>query len=535
MNVSAKLEGAVLGAAVKQSSPMASSASFSKFLQSSTLQKEGRLAPSSTAVTASSQKPTVRSPEDRPEQRRPAEAVKAEVVSVPLTPAIQIPLPDAPFVGISTQSFISLDMSPKETAPSATNISSGKPSSTLESSALSQAGVSLNGMLPGFEAAPGSVVPATDGEGSQAANFKTMQAAAKSSDSSTPEARVNAGKLVGVNDISKPAAVAGETGSEAAAPKAGALQDTGAMTKDQAVAVKPTQMNDAALASVLQPVQQAKDADVKPVLSGSYDKALVANPTAKSASSRMTVSAGKNRTFAATEAHGKVKSEAANDSDQTQSSDKKTASVSFAAKMVEGVDAGAPHSTAHTEASGGTDAPTPTLANQSSAAISDKNVEGKHSTTGMPMPTATHGQPDAKPLNGLSSAQLVQSIHQSEMKLGMHSVEFGNISINTSLNHQAISAQISTEHPELSRALAVHISAIEEKLGSAYGVQARVEVRDGGGATGSHTQEQAEQQNSQRAGRVFGASASRAAGTMSAAAVSTVLPAAGSMRLDIRI
>ena len=64
------------------------------------------------------------------------------------------------------------------------------------------------------------------------------------------------------------------------------------------------------------------------------------------------------------------------------------------------------------------------------------------------------------------------------MRLGMHSAEFGNISISTSVSHQAISAQISLDHSELGRALAVHLPAIEEKLGSAYGLHARVEVRD---------------------------------------------------------
>ena len=79
---------------------------------------------------------------------------------------------------------------------------------------------------------------------------------------------------------------------------------------------------------------------------------------------------------------------------------------------------------------------------------------------------------------GASSAQLIQSAGPSEMRLGMHSAEFGNISISTSLNHQAISAQISLDHSELGRALAVHLPAIEEKLGTAYGLHARVEVRD---------------------------------------------------------
>ena len=85
---------------------------------------------------------------------------------------------------------------------------------------------------------------------------------------------------------------------------------------------------------------------------------------------------------------------------------------------------------------------------------------------------------DSPVLAGASSAQLIQSAGQTEMRLGMRSAEFGNISISTSVSHQAISAQIALDHSELGRALAMHLPAIEEKLGSAYGLHARVEVRD---------------------------------------------------------
>ena len=93
--------------------------------------------------------------------------------------------------------------------------------------------------------------------------------------------------------------------------------------------------------------------------------------------------------------------------------------------------------------------------------------------------------PDHLPMQGISSAQLVQSVRSSEMKLGMQSPEFGNISISTSLIHQTLSAQISIDHSELGRALAVHLPAIEEKIGSAYGVQARVELRDSNNSASS--------------------------------------------------
>ena len=142
---------------------------------------------------------------------------------------------------------------------------------------------------------------------------------------------------------------------------------------------------------------------------------------------------------------------------------------------------------------------------------------------------------------GVSSAQLIQSMRSSEMKLGMQSAEFGNISINTSLNHQALSAQISFDHLELGKALAVHLPAIEEKLGSAYGVQAKVELRDSNNPSSSNEsgysnsgQQSKEQRQSQGAapalaqGGMFGRITPTAVST-------TVSPTASASRLDIRI
>ena len=146
---------------------------------------------------------------------------------------------------------------------------------------------------------------------------------------------------------------------------------------------------------------------------------------------------------------------------------------------------------------------------------------------------------DAPVMPGVSSAQLVQSASHSEMRLGIQSAEFGNISISTSLNHQALSAQISIEHSELGRALAVHLPAIEEKLGGAYGVQARVEVRDGGNANNASTYSNSGQQ--QREGR----SSQGGNSTLTQGSVSTLVNAStssiaasvpvSSSRLDVRI
>ena len=139
---------------------------------------------------------------------------------------------------------------------------------------------------------------------------------------------------------------------------------------------------------------------------------------------------------------------------------------------------------------------------------------------------------------GLSSAQLVQSMRGSEMRIGMHSEEFGNISINTSLTHQSLAAQISFDHAELGKAMAVHVPAMQEKLGSAYGVQTRVEVRDGQAAFGGNAGQGAGQNprgqgRSSNAGTTFSAD-----GTGNVTDTTTYAPISAydsSTRLDIRI
>jgi hypothetical protein len=70
----------------------------------------------------------------------------------------------------------------------------------------------------------------------------------------------------------------------------------------------------------------------------------------------------------------------------------------------------------------------------------------------------------------------------SEMRVGMHSPEFGNVSISTSINtlatHQTMAAQISFEHADLARMVTAHLPSIETRLSHDSGMQARIEVRD---------------------------------------------------------
>ena len=145
---------------------------------------------------------------------------------------------------------------------------------------------------------------------------------------------------------------------------------------------------------------------------------------------------------------------------------------------------------------------------------------------------------DASATQVVHRAQLIQAMHQSEMRMGMNSAEFGNISISAAVSHQMLSAQISVDHAELSSALTAHLPAIEKQLGNAYGLQSRVEVRDGSSTAqqGSSRRDGERSQGSASAASRVASSGSGSAGGLPLDSLSpaTYSPAAG-MRLDILI
>jgi hypothetical protein len=62
------------------------------------------------------------------------------------------------------------------------------------------------------------------------------------------------------------------------------------------------------------------------------------------------------------------------------------------------------------------------------------------------------------------------------MQVGLHSSEFGAISIRTSVSQQQMLAQISLDHTGLSQAIAAHISSVQTKLGNDYGLNTLIQV-----------------------------------------------------------
>jgi hypothetical protein len=82
--------------------------------------------------------------------------------------------------------------------------------------------------------------------------------------------------------------------------------------------------------------------------------------------------------------------------------------------------------------------------------------------------------PQALPV--INTAKLIQSMGQSEMRVGMRSTEFGNISISTSSTRDLISAQISLDHGELARTLTAHLPEMQARLGGNQPMDVRIEM-----------------------------------------------------------
>jgi hypothetical protein len=136
--------------------------------------------------------------------------------------------------------------------------------------------------------------------------------------------------------------------------------------------------------------------------------------------------------------------------------------------------------------------------------------------------------------SSINTARLVQSMSESEMRVGMHSSEFGNISIRTSVSQQQMVAQISLDHSDLSQAIAAHASTLQAKLGEDYGIHASIEVHNLGSGLANDPG-----QSSQREQRDFRPSARTEIGLPGAEEISSIqFTAVASIsngnRLDIR-
>ncbi len=122
--------------------------------------------------------------------------------------------------------------------------------------------------------------------------------------------------------------------------------------------------------------------------------------------------------------------------------------------------------------------------------------------------------------SGINSARVIQTMGETEMHVGMHSAEFGDISIRTSVSAQQMVTQISLDHNDLSQAISTHLSSVQAKLGEEYGLHASIEINNqgaplsGGQGEGSQREQQAFGRSSQGKPIVPASAGERVAGVV---------------------
>jgi hypothetical protein len=108
--------------------------------------------------------------------------------------------------------------------------------------------------------------------------------------------------------------------------------------------------------------------------------------------------------------------------------------------------------------------------------------------------SSAHDVDEATATTGINASRIVQTMSETEMRVGLHSSEFGAISIRTSVSQQQMLAQISLDHPGLSQAISAHVSSVQAKLGNDYGLNTLIQVNhQGASMAGQGSSQQREQ------------------------------------------
>ncbi len=165
-------------------------------------------------------------------------------------------------------------------------------------------------------------------------------------------------------------------------------------------------------------------------------------------------------------------------------------------------------------------------------------------TTKPALPAAPNGSALPEPAPVVNTARLIQTATQSEMRVGLRSTEFGNISINTSATRDAISAQISLDHGELAKAIANHIPEMQSTLGGNQRMDVRIDMngqaagQGNGGSQGMSASPGDGSRGGQqpRANSGSGYTTGNIPGTMNVTTAAAIAPAGvtNQTRLDIR-
>jgi len=146
----------------------------------------------------------------------------------------------------------------------------------------------------------------------------------------------------------------------------------------------------------------------------------------------------------------------------------------------------------------------------------------------------------------INTAKLIQTMGQSEMRVGMHSNEFGSISISTSSTRDSISAQISLDHGELAKAIAAHLPEMQARMGGNQAVDVRIDMNSNQSGQGAGTPGSMANSSSGQSGQSHGSrqqSGNSAPSYMGNGVVETPLSSASAAtgygtlnaRLDVRV
>ncbi len=134
----------------------------------------------------------------------------------------------------------------------------------------------------------------------------------------------------------------------------------------------------------------------------------------------------------------------------------------------------------------------------------------------------------------INSAKLIQALGQTEMRVGMHTSDFGDISIRTSVSQQQMQAQISVDHSELSQTIAAHISSVQTKLGDEHGIQASIQIDNQGSSQSSDSEQFSQKQQNAFAGSARSADAADHTEADMGINLGMLVAASENHRLDIR-
>jgi hypothetical protein len=144
------------------------------------------------------------------------------------------------------------------------------------------------------------------------------------------------------------------------------------------------------------------------------------------------------------------------------------------------------------------------------------------------------------PQAAINTAQLIQRMSESELRVGLHSDEFGNIGIRTSLGHDQLAAQITVERSDLGRAISDQVPALQDKLASEHGVNTKILIQDhsagfsGSLDQGSRNQQQGAWQSQPAQNLAPAGDSADPYPTAAQPAVTTTAPSTDT-RLDIRV